>query len=541
MSLEQTGRQRPWSPGPVLDPVPAPCAETLAALPRRLNQAAVNGLVDALVDRIEAYYVDQGLSVPGAAEGYQALQHLPQLRRDFWLAVDYTYDQVEEALAVLARLQAHDQRGLENHPQLAIAMAVVFDSPDAIATSRRFTIWGIEPSQWKPLPDMLEIWDFYTSEAFRRQALMPVEQLIWPLWVHMVDIDLIASEREWVASRFARHRQLTDTYAMVPYDREKLARRTPLLASRSYNMRNLLQYGGVCGDQAHFCTRVYKVRGMPAFKVRGDGRHGGNGHAWAGFLEIQRRQARFAFIGRYDYDFYYTGDVFNPQTRSIVLDRHLAMDLDGALMGFSAYVEARALARIARSLLTTHPDMAKTLTIQALQTNHFCADAWRLLVPLFATDQLSHQDMNRWLGQMLSLLQEHPDITLEILDGILDHVPLTDLRLRQGMYQRVYALYDERPDLQIRLRLRQCRELYSADQSDQATHLAVETLNANPREGAILLPLMTMVVEDAVERSPAQRQSLRRALQPMIQGFPRTRGSRPSQAWEELQTILAKL
>ncbi len=63
-------------------------------------------LLDAFVQRIEDHYP---LQAP--PELLTWLGEYPQLRRDFWLAVDFTYDDIPAALAMLDRLRRHDSVG----------------------------------------------------------------------------------------------------------------------------------------------------------------------------------------------------------------------------------------------------------------------------------------------------------------------------------------------------------------------------------------------------------------------------------------------
>ena len=47
----------------------------------------------------------------------------------------------------------------------------------------------------------------------------------------------------------------------------------------------------------------------------GETRFGGAGHAWVGCLKAVDRRPKLEFEGRYQIDYYYTGQVLDPQTR----------------------------------------------------------------------------------------------------------------------------------------------------------------------------------------------------------------------------------
>lgn len=535
--IHQGGGRFTWREAPAdVDPAGAPAGAILATLDGRIGDKQIEAVVTDLVDRIEAAHAT---SVDASVVAW--LGERPEIRRAFWLALDPRYDDPAAAVAVLGALIAHDVERVERFHHLAIAFAVVHDSPDAVRSSRLAMIWAVDPGQFPEMPGMLEVFDYLTEPTMLKRMPYPPDKLVWPLLVHLADYDLPASERDWVLGTFQDGKgDLSATYAMVPYDYDKLKGK-PKLGSKPYVLANVLKQGGVCVDQAHFSSRVMKSFGIPAIKVSGEGRYGGAGHAWTGFLQASRKGARFAFTGRYNFDFYYTGDVFDPQTRTSVLDRALAMDLDGALHDYGTYVDAGATVRVARQIRGTDPETSLRLCEHALELNPFVAQGWSLLGAHIAAGTLDLKAATRWLNTMAKNLQPHPDMTLTVLDTVLDVMPASDLKERDKLYAAIFTLYRERPDLQIRLRERQCAELYAAGEADRATSYAVQTLIANAEEGTLILPLVEVVVGDCSQRPPAQRARVKAMLGKVDDGFPKMRGSTPSQAYAEFKQLLGRL
>ncbi|MDA3960615.1 MAG: hypothetical protein PF961_07475 [Planctomycetota bacterium] len=508
----------------------------LLAMPKRISTKQIDPLVDDLVTRIAAGYAS---TTPPALSTW--LDAHPDIRKAFWLAIDPVFDDPTAAIAVMDELVRHDSERAEKFYHLAIAMAVVHDTPDAVLSSRLAMIWAVEATQFPSMPDKLEIFDYLTSPAAIKRMPYPPDKLVWPLLVHVVDLDLPDSERAWVVGKFLNGKSdLSQTYSMVPYDYGKLNQQ-PKLGNSPYLLGNVLAKGGVCVDQAHFSSRVMKTFGIPAIKVSGESRYGGMGHAWTGFLQANRKGASFAFTGRYNFDYYYTGDVFDPHTRRSVLDREMAMELDGALHNYASYVDAGALVRIATSIASSDPSTSLRLTEAALDLNPFRADAWRLLAKHLSTGTLDLKAGTKWLNTMAKKCYAHPDLTLEVLNTTLDTMPANDLKKRGKLYASIYTLYKERPDLQIALRRRQCAELYAANEADMATSLAVHTLLANAKEGSLVLPLVEVVVADCQKRPADQRNKVHAVLVGMNKDFPKSRGDEVSQAWLALQEQLALL
>jgi hypothetical protein len=429
---------------------------------------------------------------------------------------------------------------------LAIAMAVVYDSPNAQEGSRYSDIWGISLNQFTPVLSHNDIFDFFSNR--QNQFVFPLDRMPWPVLVHLVDLDITHEDIVWAQQKYYQtaRSDIGALYQTVPYDHEKLAGNTPLLGSRPYTLPNLLQYGGVCGDQAHFTSRVAKCLGIPAMKIGGVGRYGANSsHAWCGYLQAKNGHAILDFTGRYDFDYYYTGDVYDPQTRTIILDRTIEMQYDGLSLSPEKYKESQVLSRAACKLLTSKPPLSVSLACQAVTLNSFNPIAWRVIAYQIAHGTMSKRESMKWSNQMMSELSAHPDLTMDCLPDLMEPIPIEKMAARQRLYNAAFQLYSKRPDLQIHLRLMQCAELSTHGQEQLALQLAFETSLGNAKEGSLILPLIDQIVKMSNRFSKTSKNFnldvVKDGLVKIDAAFPQKRGNDVSQSYLEYKKMVSGL
>jgi hypothetical protein len=213
------------------------------------------------------------------------------------------------------------------------------------------------------------------------------------------------------------------------------------------------------------------------------------------------------------------------------------MMLDGASLSYSKYVQSLALVRIARKIFAEHPEVSCELAKRAVLLNHFCDPGWRLLMHHVKRGTLPASEGTAWADKMLRYCKDHPDLTLDCFSTFLDCFPKSDTRKRQGFFKMVAKLYDERPDLQIELRLKQGEELLEAGDEKEAFALFLSTAAEHGKEGRILLP----VVEHAVRlaRTLGQERQAAPFLDETAGAFPRTRGGSIAEAFQDLVKLIA--
>jgi hypothetical protein len=541
VSKDATGRY--WRSEPLNgfdDPIAAPVVPESGG--KSFDAKTMKTFADAYVDAIEQKH--QATMTPPFAEWLKA--H-PDIRRDFWLALSPQFDEAKAAVAVLETLRQHKVGAVEKYYHLAIAIAVVFDTPDALLTSRLNYLWAVTDSQFSPQRPYLATFDYFTDKANQARFTFKPDQLPWPILVHLVDLDIDDKEIAWAWKNCDNARKdIASLYQTVPYDNDKLARKTPKLGTSDYTLENLRVKGGVCVDQAHYTSRVAKAFGVPSMKVAGEGRYGASSlHAWSGFLINAHGRAQLDFTGRYQGDNFYTGDIFDPQTRTMILDREVAMLYDGISLSFFKYQDSAVLSRAALKLVNADAKAAMTLAQQAIDRNTYNPNAWRLLAYGVSTGAIDQKTGNGLVARMMKDLANHPDLTLECLQRFMAAIPEGDLAARQKIYNKAYELYVKRPDLQIQLRLLQCGELISAKHQADSLQIALQTCTVNAKEGSLILPLINQIVESsrdfAASNPKFQTDVVKQALAKIEKDFPQKRGNEVSAAYEEYKKMVGKL
>ena len=522
------------------DPIAPLAAADIAALAKPLDAKAMTAFLAGCVDRLEARYAAK------AGPGFIAwLATHPELRRDFWLAVSPTFDDIASAMRVLDDLRLARAKAVERLPQLAIAVAVVHDSPDALISARYACIHGMAESQFPKPPGPLEVFDWFADERRAAAFVFKPNQMSWSMMVHLVDLDVAPDERQWaLTTQATRRSDIASLYPLVEYDNAKLTG-ISRLGSLPYSLANLVAKGGICGDQAHFASRVAKSFGVPAMKVSGEGRYGGMGHAWCGFLTAAKGRPVLEFTGRYQYDYYYTGDIFDPQTRTMTLDRYVALGYDGVSLSFAKAQEAAALARAAKATFATDPATSLALAKETVKRNTFCADGWRMLMAHSVSGTLPRKEAQGYASRMLKELAAHPDLTIEGIVIYLQGIPTGNVDERQKLYAAAYALYAQRPDLQVALRMIQCSELVAAKREPDALRTALDTVVRNAKEGTLIMPLVHYVVETSkafAASTPTFRLDVvKQQLTKAESDFPKQRGDKESPAWSAWRKLVGSL
>ena len=505
-------------------------------LKKKIRKKLLKTVLKSYLDRLEKYYSEK-YETP--KELLTFLQKNPTIRKNFWLAISPRFDDIPDVIQIFDQLRRKYPKKIKIYYHLAIAIAVVWDSKDAISTSRYNCLWGYTKEQFGPLPSYESVFAYFTNPKYTKYFIFKPNQLCWPLLVHLVDIALTPKECEWVLENYNKKKKRLHTlYSSIEYDTQRLTSRIPHLNPKPYTMQNLASHKGICGDQAHLMTRIAKVFGVPAMKVGGHGKFGG-GHAWAGYLAAKGGRPLLKFTGRYQYDMFYTGNVFDPQTRRETLDRYVAMVYDGISKYYSRYIDAMTLTRIALKVYREDPKLSLKLTQHALDINIYTKRAWELLLFHIRMKNLKKKHAVKWLNIMLSKLKNHPDLTMYGLKVFIGCVPKNKIKTRQSYYNKVFKVYKKRPDLQIKLRLQQCKELMEAKRDSTAYNLAMQTCFQNAQEGGRIFPLLNYCIDIAKRKNSMAK--LKFHLKKLENKFPKKRGTEESEAYTKFKKLVNSL
>ncbi len=493
-----------------------------------LNTSLAQKMTDEYVDSFEKACVKEySLN----SDFIEWLQKKKKLRETFWQAIAPQYDDIPRAVQILDQLRQESPDKVERFYHLATALALVWDSPGAISSSRYNCIWGYTDNQFPEILSFEEIFKIFTQK--RSKFLYSPSVTPWPFLIHVVNLDITKPEYQWATKKYyKRKKNIYITYKEVPYDTEKYTTGVSSFAG-DYTLPNILKNKGICGEQAHFSSRLAKSFAIPAMKISGKNRYGSH-HAWTGYLTTKKGKLSLEFEGRYQSDMYYTGKVYDPQLRIYNLDRFLAMKFAGVAQSYSKFMTGSTLTKIAQMWQSDSPKVSSQIVQYALRTNPLEREAWDLLLVYIENQEIPQKEALKWLNMMLESLTDHPDLTMDCLENFLKTID--DFDKRQDYYNRVFRLYKDRPDLEIRLRLAQFQDLYAAGEYKKAIHAASETCLKNANEGSLVIPLIRKCVNLA--KAKGLRNYLKPRLKEIQAKFPKSRGGKTARSYQELQEMM---
>jgi hypothetical protein len=368
-------------------------------------------------------------------------------------------DKLPGLYALLNRLRAK-HTDLNNHAALTAAICVVHDQP----LSQRVNENKVDA------PDPVDLFEFFASS---RRAAMPPELLI-----SIVDATSTIDELRWASKKYAGDAKVGDRYFDIKYDTSAfLQGSVKKVTAAGFNLRNILEHGGVCADQAYFAAQVGKAIGVPTAYI--SGRNAEVSHAWIGYLETRNGRASWNFdSGRYDGYKGVRGETLDPQTRKRIPDSSLALLADTSAANTIARRNAIALtdaalrlAAIAKDTTPFPPSEPSTLsakkTIRTASIEHRLtlleaalrkcptyAPGWAVLIAAAKNGELSYKDKKRWAEVLDKLCAgKYPDFSLDILRPMVETVE--DPKEQSALWDSLFTGFQKRPDLASEIRFAQ--------------------------------------------------------------------------------------
>ncbi|MCX5674747.1 MAG: hypothetical protein NTX87_07040 [Planctomycetota bacterium] len=328
----------------------------------------------------------------------------------------------------------------------------------------------------RKVPSMEDSFGWYLKNE--RAMKMPLKTTPWPLLVFVADNDLPLDERAWALARYGN--SAPATFGKIYYDvsyNDTLIKETGE-SSHVWTLATILNNGGICMHQAYFASRVLKCFGVPALFDRGQGERGG--HAWAAWVGREGQSVGLLYSGRFDYDRYYTGEVFNPVERHMMLDRDVELDAVAMGRSYPGYLDAVAASHICS--MFEGQDCQKVVGILegAVLRNPYCDLPWRLTAYWVAQGYIPQVQGEKMYDGMLKTFAAYPDLTFEVLHRILQPrlKPATqpadaEIARNLQLLDRAFGVYEsaKRPDLAVRLRALQGQYLEAVGRRDDALKL----------------------------------------------------------------------
>jgi hypothetical protein len=311
---------------------------------------------------------------------------------------------------------------------------------------------------------------------------------------YVVDTTASIDEMTWALNRYAGDRNVGRHFFDVPYDYDAFRKGTPKkVDTLGFTLPNILQYGGVCADQAYFAMEVGKAIGVPT--AYDSGASGDVSHAWVGFLQTDGRNGWWNFeTGRYQAYQGVRGSVTDPVTRKRIPDSYVSLlgeligtkpvdryncvaltDAADQLVQWQKDGKTPEIAAPATDLTGLRPsprkpDAATVLALieSALHQSAGYAPAWFTVRDLAAADQLTQADKSHWADLLLRLgAKRYPDFTLAILAPMVSTIP--DPKEQDRLWANViFPLFQNRFDLAASVRMHEAEMWESHHQPDKA-------------------------------------------------------------------------
>jgi hypothetical protein len=391
-------------------------------------------------------------------------------------------EKVTDVYDLLDRLRKERGEQLDKFATLAAAICVVHDQP----LER-----GINENKVKS-PDAVQIFDYYVR--FEKQMFFGVKPVPPELLAYVVDTTSSIDEMTWALNNYAGNDKVGRLFFTIKYDYDHYRQGAPKrVTQEGFNLPNILEFGGVCADQAYFAMTVGKAIGVPTAYATGRG--GDVGHAWVGFLQAQGRSGWWNFdSGRYEAYKGVKGEVLDPQTRERIpdsyvsllaeligakpADRHAGVALSDAARRLMAVEKAggewsRAAPDATVTVAPNHKPRKPTVDAQlelvelALKQCLGDRDSWFVVRDLAKDGKLSLAQKKRWADVLQRLAgQKYPDFLLAILEPMIQTID--DVKEQNALWNAAFNSFRNRADLAAHVRMQQAAMWERARQHDNA-------------------------------------------------------------------------
>ncbi len=233
-------------------------------------------------------------------------------------------DDAARAAENLCRIAEHHPEAVAAYPDLAVAIAVVFDGPFPASWPHPFTRQKLIVKKEVPPERRFE---FFTASEKGDKLLLRLDELTVKELTFLVDSILSLEEIAWAQGlQLKNPDHLAGVWGVLPYDQSRAGSADYLWPHSRYTLPEIAKKGGICMDQAYYIAQSGKAKGVPTILFLGQGRSGG--HAWVGYLKESGEWE--LDVARARSEKYPVGTMFEPQTWRRLTDaqfRFLTADL----------------------------------------------------------------------------------------------------------------------------------------------------------------------------------------------------------------------
>lgn len=303
---------------------------------------------------------------------------------------------------VLQMLRNDDVARVMNYRQLALAIALVYDTPPP----PQWPHWQVTPEVLpRRLPLPAEAFRFLTGADQSGRTLQKLSTLGATELKFLVDLSAGFPELAWAQQsvKFPLV-DLAKSYEAVRYRQDRIEAKDYVWKGEKYDLPTIYKEGGICVDQAYFASQAGKARGVPTLLFSGAGRDGR--HAWFGYLGAGRKWILDA--GRYADQQFVTGVAIDPQTWTELSDHELSFLSEGfhRLSSYRLSLQHQVFAALYLTL--GNKTAAAAAARKAVNAERRNAGAWTLLLQANAEAPVSTREA--LLREAALAFQRYPDL-----------------------------------------------------------------------------------------------------------------------------------
>jgi hypothetical protein len=419
---------------------------------------------------------------------------------------------------------------------LVVAFAIVWDNP---AVVKHIMIQCVPELYEKP-PEICPYLDSFGWYVKNEKTFCPwFKDTPWRLLVHLAAEGISLSERDWAMGKYKFDPTLGKVYSTVQYDYSKLKDRWGKLAGKPYTLANVLQYGGVCRDQAFFARAVCRAVGMPAYMASGQGNTPGASHAWVGWIVKDNQGYHLESHGRYAFDKYFTARIIDPSSGQEIYDYLVGIEAKG-LSNEKGYDEADVYYRVWSEVgekMEAQP-RAQLLT-EAVKRNPFHREAWLELGLATASGNLPQSFAAQQWDYLLASFKEFPDFTYHMARNFALMFKTAPEKFRFFETTAKIFTLQKRQDLVADLRVDEIEMCLAENRKDLAFQTAMAGMVECAGEGEQGAALAKKAV--ALGKELKQEKAVVMPLKAALARTPQKRIDVVNEHWVSMATSLAEL
>ena len=315
---------------------------------------------------------------------------------------------------------------------------------------------------------------------------------------YVVDNDVTAEERDWVLERYGRAITVVRLYSSVPYDTKLFqdgeSKDRTKLEEKGHTLKNIKKYGGLCGDQAHFATRVSKSLCIPAATFDGRDSRTGTAHTWASAARKTGDGWRWMDGGRFGGTMVYTvGESKDPQTGEAISDRDCWLQTQLSRVNVVRRLRSRFC--LTSAILLEKNENIKRAAVYlrlAVQVNPYNIDAWMMIARFCSEKKLNATAIWSFYEQMVERFKEYPQFTKDILEQLRGLIPENKVNQHLKLYDMTWEIYQKRhPNIGAEILAEKGDYLMTRGQPKAAFKIYVDALMRYRRN----VPIMKVLLE----------------------------------------------